>query len=80
VIARGPGEGVTSEGYGLETMPSQDADSARRAAPIARGLATPFEVAEYLQVPVKTLYTWRYKRLDHGRCRPRPFSFAPPSP
>lgn len=24
-------------------------------------LATPAEVASYLQVPVKTLYTWRYK-------------------
>lgn len=61
MIATGPGEGVTSEGYGLETMPSQDADGARRAATIARRLATPFEVAEYLQVSVKTLYTWRYK-------------------
>ncbi|HSL15011.1 MAG TPA: helix-turn-helix domain-containing protein [Actinomycetota bacterium] len=26
-------------------------------------MATPAEVASYLQVPVKTLYTWRYKRL-----------------
>ena len=42
-------------------MPSQAGDSARRAATVARSLATPNEVAEYLQVPVKTLYTWRYK-------------------
>ena len=27
-----------------------------------RRLATPSEVASYLQVPVKTLYTWRYYR------------------
>jgi excisionase family DNA binding protein len=26
-------------------------------------LATPAEVASYLQVPVKTLYTWRYKEV-----------------
>jgi excisionase family DNA binding protein len=29
-----------------------------------RQLATPFEAAAYLQVPMKTLYTWRYKRVD----------------
>src|SRR4029450_5820617 len=51
LIARGPGEGVTSEGYGLETMPSQDADGASRAGTIARRLATPCEVAEYLHGP-----------------------------
>ena len=28
-----------------------------------RRLATPSQVASYLQVPVKTLYTWRYKRV-----------------
>ena len=28
----------------------------------ARRLATPTEVATYLQVPVRTLYTWRYHR------------------
>jgi hypothetical protein len=26
-----------------------------------RRLATPIEVAAYLQVPVKTLYAWRYE-------------------
>ncbi len=26
-----------------------------------RTLATPVEVAEYLQVPLKTLYQWRYQ-------------------
>lgn len=31
------------------------------SACIPRALATPIEVAEYLQVPLKTLYQWRYQ-------------------
>jgi excisionase family DNA binding protein len=34
-----------------------------RAASGVRRLATSSEVAGYLQLPVKTLYTWRYKRV-----------------
>jgi excisionase family DNA binding protein len=44
-------------------MPSETGDRAARPATGARRLATPREVASYLQVPVKTLYTWRYKRV-----------------
>lgn len=35
--------------------------SLREATPAeSRRMATPAEVADYLQVPVKTLYRWRY--------------------
>jgi excisionase family DNA binding protein len=44
-------------------MPSGAARDRGSAATQARQLATPIEVASYLQVPVKTLYTWRYKRV-----------------
>jgi excisionase family DNA binding protein len=37
-------------------------DEVGRATSEARRLATPPEVAAYLQVPVRTLYTWRYQR------------------
>jgi excisionase family DNA binding protein len=56
-------EAVTSEDYGLDTMLSGAGDGVGRAATGERRLATPSEVASYLQVPVKTLYTWRYKRV-----------------
>jgi excisionase family DNA binding protein len=46
----------------VATMPSGVGDEAAKATGRARRLATPTEVAAYLQVPVKTLYTWRYKR------------------
>jgi excisionase family DNA binding protein len=57
------GESVTSEGYGLDTMSAKARDGAGGAAARVERLATPAEVASYLQVPVKTLYTWRYKRV-----------------
>jgi excisionase family DNA binding protein len=45
------------------TMPGGGrGDEAGRATTGARRLATPTEVATYLQVPVRTLYTWRYQR------------------
>jgi excisionase family DNA binding protein len=42
-------------------MPGQAGEGAGRVATSGERLATPEEVASYLQVPVKTLYTWRYK-------------------
>jgi hypothetical protein len=36
-------------------------DEAGRSTSRVRRLATPIEVAAYLQVPVKTLYAWRYE-------------------
>ena len=42
-------------------------DEVGKATTGARGLATATEVAAYLQVPVKTLYTWRYHRKGLGR-------------
>ena len=44
------------------TMPGGGGDEAGRATTGARRLATPTEVAAYIQVPVRTLYTWRYQR------------------
>jgi len=46
----------------VDTMPDGAADEAGRATIGARRLATPTEVAAYLQVPLRTLYTWRYHR------------------
>lgn len=34
-----------------------------------RALATPAEVADFLQVPVKTLYQWRYEGKGPRACR-----------
>lgn len=45
------------------TMLDGVAGEAGVAATRPRRLATPTDVAAYLQVPVKTLYTWRY----HGK-------------
>jgi len=42
-------------------------NEAGRANTRARRLATPIEVATYLQVPVRTLYTWRYQRKGLAR-------------
>jgi excisionase family DNA binding protein len=36
-------------------------DEAGESTSQVRRLATPIEVAAYLQVPVKTVYAWRYE-------------------
>jgi hypothetical protein len=54
---------VTNRDYGLDTMPSGAGDGTGGATTGERRLATPSEVASDIQVPVKTLYTWRYKRV-----------------
>ena len=51
------------ERHSLEDAMRSDAeDQAARATTGARRLATPTEIAVYLQVPVRTLYAWRYQR------------------
>jgi len=45
----------------VDTMPGGVAGQTAGAATGVRRLATPSEMAAYLQVPVKTLYTWRYQ-------------------
>jgi excisionase family DNA binding protein len=50
-------------------MPAKAGEGAGGAPTRVERLATPAEVASYLQVPVKTLYTWRYKRV--GPCAHR---------
>jgi len=44
-------------------MQRESRDGGLGAGTGVRRLATPSQVASYLQVPVKTLYTWRYKRV-----------------
>jgi hypothetical protein len=62
VLEGGLGESVSGRGSLVDTMPSGVGEEAGRAAIGARRLTTPIEVAAYLQVPVRTLYTWRYER------------------
>jgi excisionase family DNA binding protein len=45
----------------VDTMQGRVGDEAGRSISRMRPLATPIEVAAYLQVPVKTLYSWRYE-------------------
>jgi hypothetical protein len=45
----------------VDTMQGRVEDEAGRSISRMRPLATPIEVAAYLQVPVKTLYSWRYR-------------------
>ncbi len=47
----------------MDTMQGPVEDDAGRSASRVRRLATPIEVAACLQVPVKTLYAWRYGGL-----------------
>jgi hypothetical protein len=42
-------------------MQARVGDDAGGSTSRVRRLATPIEVAAYLQVPVKTLYAWRYE-------------------
>jgi excisionase family DNA binding protein len=45
----------------VDTMQGPAEDEAGGSTSRVRRLATPIEVAAYLQVPVKTLYAWRYE-------------------
>jgi excisionase family DNA binding protein len=45
----------------VDTMQAREGDDEGRSTSRVRRLATPIEVAAYLQVPVKTLYAWRYE-------------------
>jgi predicted DNA-binding transcriptional regulator AlpA len=40
-------------------MSGSDGEVGHRTGGLARPLGTPIEVAQFLQVPVKTLYRWR---------------------
>ena len=44
-----------------DTMQGPVEDEGGRSTSRVRRLATPIEVAAYLQIPVKTLYAWRYE-------------------